>query len=543
MIALKNTNKVALLNLSIEEENLAGIPFAVLERRVGKRIAKIELKGTKVLTDGREVRVTWQVQGNNELGLPTEQDLDIFVALGVLTFQNNFAKTVSFTGREIAKILNISSVHGKFYQRLKFAMDRFIPLRFRSLTESDKQEEVKWLNVFQEASVSLDRVTKRCTGVITWTDKLIQSMDRGFFRAIDAGRYMQLDGITAKYLYRFMAMAFEKTDLVLIDARRLAMEHLGIVNVPKYFSRLMQTLEPALDQLIRIGVLGTYHVVSTEDWTIALHRHAEYVPERKTLLAEGRSNSPELSRAYCERTLERAGLPPESAAESAAAVANDEGFCALRRLAEVIEAMKQEGVVPQIALQTMRRVLDLGVTTVEGRDYLDWCEIAVELCQQKKRAGQKLRNSAGLLMKVVKDPAARCRLVSTDLAASLLERFRQREKAALRLREDSEKRAEVLEYEEYCRETAQALFNEMQQVTRQAMRKEKAETLHQQDRYERLSSKMREAEIDELIMQDLTRKEVPSFEKWLLRKRAQQTVLPFLELEQQALAHGGAEVG
>ena len=37
------------------------------------------------LADGTEVRVVWQVQGNSELGLPTEQDLDIFVALGMST--------------------------------------------------------------------------------------------------------------------------------------------------------------------------------------------------------------------------------------------------------------------------------------------------------------------------------------------------------------------------------------------------------------------------------------------------------------------------
>ena len=77
--------KPSLLNLSVEEENLAAIPFAVLERRVGKRVGKIEIRGTKILPDGSELRVMWQIQGNSELGLPTEQDLDIFVALGVLT--------------------------------------------------------------------------------------------------------------------------------------------------------------------------------------------------------------------------------------------------------------------------------------------------------------------------------------------------------------------------------------------------------------------------------------------------------------------------
>ena len=168
----KSILKAPLLNLSVEEENLAAIPFAVLERRVGKRVGKIEIGGTKTLPDGTTMRVTWQVQGNNELGLPTEQDLDVFVALGALTFRNNFAKTVTFTGREIAKILGIGTVHGKFYKRLKLAMDRFIPLRFRALTETEQREEVKWCNIFQEASFSLNHTTGRCTGSVTWTDKL-----------------------------------------------------------------------------------------------------------------------------------------------------------------------------------------------------------------------------------------------------------------------------------------------------------------------------------------------------------------------------------
>ena len=99
-------------------------------------------------------------------------------------------------------------------------------------------------------------------------------MNSGFFRVLDAGRYMELDGITGKHLYRFLAVAFEKTDMVLMDARKLAIEHLGIVNPPKYLSRLMQTLEPAFDQLIRIEVLGSATISSKPDrWEIALRRH------------------------------------------------------------------------------------------------------------------------------------------------------------------------------------------------------------------------------------------------------------------------------
>ena len=337
LFVAKSSAKRSLVNLSVEEQNLAAIPFAVLERRVGRRIGKLELEGTKILPDGTEVRVMWQVQGNSELGLPTEQDLDIFVALGVLTFQNNFQKTVSFTGREIAKILSVSSVHGKFYQRLKLAMDRFIPLRFRAIMSTDRQEEVKWLNVFQEASFSLDRTTGRCMGSVTWTDKIIQSMDSGFFRLLDAGRYMELDGLTAKHLYRFLAVEFEKTDLMVMDARKLASEHLGIVNVPKYLSRLMQTLEPAFDQLIKVQVISAYHVISAEEWKIALHRHPAYMPESKTLL-QAPQGSPDLKRAYCTKLLERAGLSSHAVSAYVEAAESKAHFYALERAARLLEA-------------------------------------------------------------------------------------------------------------------------------------------------------------------------------------------------------------
>ena len=79
----------------------------------------------------------------------------------------------------------------------------------------------------------MNRTTGRCTGSVTWTDKLIQSMDSGFFRLLDANRYMELDGITAKHLYRFLAVAFAKTDVVIIDARQLCHGAPGDVESPE----------------------------------------------------------------------------------------------------------------------------------------------------------------------------------------------------------------------------------------------------------------------------------------------------------------------
>jgi hypothetical protein len=531
----KATPKQSLMNLSVEEENLAAIPFAVLERRVGKKVGKIEISGTKTLPDGTITRVTWQVQGNNELGLPTEQDLDIFVALGVLTFRNDFAKTVTFSGREIARILDIGAVHGKFYKRLKLAMDRFIPLRFRALMENEQHEEVKWCNVFQEASFSLNRTTGRCMGSVTWTDKLIQSMDSGFFRLIDANRYMELDGITAKHLYRFLAVAFAKTDVLIIDARQLATEHLGILNPPKYLSRLMQTLEPAFEQLIRIQTLGSYQIVSSDDWRIALHKHAGYVSERKTLLQHGAMTDPESRRGQCQEKLQQAGISVKTAFLYCQAAVSALDFYGLERSTRVLADLVEEEVLPHVAISLVRNALDAGPCTQQGTELLDWCEIALYVCRHKKKAGQNLKNSAGLIVKLIKDPETRNRLVSRELEASLKNAYRRQQDLSERQDRENSERALILEYEQSRIAIAEMLFQDMADVKKVLLRKQKSEALRQQERFQRISPEIQDREIDAAIVQDIARKEAPPYEKWRLRKQAQQAVLAFAEPEAPAV--------
>jgi len=91
----------------------------------------------------------------------------------------------------------------------------------------------------------------------------------------------------------------------------------------------------------------------------------------------------------------------------------------------------------------------------------------------------------------------------------------------------AEQRALVMEYEQYRDETARYIFEELSESARAALRKEKAELFKQQARYEKLETRVREQEIDDLICHDIARREVPPFEKWYIRRRAQQAVLPF----------------
>ena len=66
------------------------------------------------------------------------------------------------------------------------------------------------------------------------------------------------------------------------------------------------------------------------------------------------------------------------------------------------------------------------------------------------------------------------------------------------------------------------------------LRKQKGDVLRQQDRFQRISPEVQEREIDAAIIQDIARKEAPPYEKWRLRKQAQQAVLAFNEVEAPA---------
>ena len=548
MITTTSTpSRNSLASLSVEEQNLAAIPFAVLERRVGKRLGKIELKGTKILPDGREVQVEWQVQGNAELGLPTEQDLDIFVALGVLTFQNNFQKTVTFTGRQLAGMLNISGVHGKYYRRLKLAIDRFIPLRIRAITATEREEDIKWLNVFQEASFSLDRTTGVCSGSVTWTDKVIQSMNYGFFRFLDAGRYMELDGITAKHLYRYLAGAFEKKSVIVEDARELARNRLGIVNVPAYFSRLMQTLEPAMEQLIRAQVISSYHVVSQKEWTIGLVRHPAYTGESERVLSNSAATSLEVCRANAVKQLEKAGLGQKQAELYAEAAVKREEVFLLDRASRLLDALREEEVLPHVALSLIRKALDICFagpqvdSQGEGREMLDWCEIAIQICRGKKASGQQMKNPAGFLVKLVKDPEARSRFVSKEREERAKQMFRQYEQAATRQQKEAEQQELIFEYEQFRMQLARDVLRDLPETRKRMLRKQKEDELRQQTRFERIARAQQEQEIDDQILFDLALSEAPPFERWYLRQKAQQAVLPFQAAVQPEILEMAAE--
>jgi hypothetical protein len=176
----------------------------------------------------------------------------------------------------------------------------------------------------------------------------------------------------------------------------------------------------------------------------------------------------------------------------------------------------------------------MGASIGEGQELLDWCEMALDICRQKQRSGQSLKNAAGLVIKIVKDPASRRRFMDEHMEAAARERYRQRERAVLRQNQEVEERALILEYEQFRHVTAQELFEQLSDASKQALSKEKSDWLRREGRLERMAPEVRDREVTELILQDLARNDVPPYSKWLLRKRAGQAVLPFAPIDSMA---------
>ncbi len=94
-----------------------------------------------------------------------------------------------------------------------------------------------------------------------------------------------------------------------------------------------------------------------------------------------------------------------------------------------------------------------------------------------------------------------------------------------------------MEYEQSRLEIAERLFQDMSDLKKGLMRKQKAELLRHQDRFQRIAPDVQDREIDGSIIQDIAKKEAPPYEKWRLRKQAQQAVLAFADPE-SSIAEG-----
>jgi hypothetical protein len=265
------------------------------------------------------------------------------------------------------------------------------------------------------------------------------------------------------------------------------------------------------------------------------------------VLSHTATASLEVRKASAVMQLEKAGLGQKQAESYAEAAVKREEVFLLDRAVRLLDALRDEEVLPHVALSLIRKALDscFGGEKVEsdgeGREMLDWCEIAIQMCRAKKSSGQQMKNPAGFLVKLVKDPETRSRFVSKEKEERAKQMFRQYEQAALRQLKEAEQQELIFEYEQFRVQLARDVLRDLPEARRRMLRKQKEDELRQQARFERIPKAQQEQEIEDQVLFDLATNEAPPFERWYLRQKAQQAVLPFQAVVAQDVFQMAAE--
>ena len=171
-------------------------------------------------------------------------------------------------------------------------------------------------------------------------------------------------------------------------------------------------------------------------------------------MLEAPSGAPELQRTQMVKALEKAGFTGKLIAAALPPIPEKQDFYAIHRAVQLLDAMKEQEVLPHVAMSLIRRALELCASEGEGRDLLDTIEMAVDVCRHKRESGQNLRNAGGFLVSFVKDEAVRRRLVSEEQETMTKTRYRQRELSMMRQEQQAEERTLILEYESFRQEPA-----------------------------------------------------------------------------------------
>jgi hypothetical protein len=95
--------------------------------------------------------------------------------------------------------------------------------------------------------------------------------------------------------------------------------------------------------------------------------------------------------------------------------------------------------------------------------------------------------------------------------------------AMMRQEQQAEERVLILQYEAFRQELAHQAWKDLSEDKRRTLAKQKLDLLRDQDRFKRLPEEVRQQEAEELRISP----EAPPFDRWHLRYRAQQAMLPF----------------
>lgn len=263
--------------VSRDEMNLAEFPLAVLSTRVDPTIKTLEFTDHFRNKNGELVERKWIITGADKFGLPTSTDDDVVLGLIRLTMDQGFrGRKIYFTRYELLKTLRWST-EGRSYSRLVKSLDRLSGVRIRSANSFydnvSKSYQTCNFGIIDSYEINDHRSAKSDDGeppqsFFVWSEMLFDSFRCGFIKKLDLDLYFSLRSSVSRRLYRYLDKHFYFRPTVERPLMLLAFEKLGISRNYKYVSSIRQQLEPAAEELVRIGFLQSFDFSGKGDQTV-----------------------------------------------------------------------------------------------------------------------------------------------------------------------------------------------------------------------------------------------------------------------------------
>lgn len=260
-----------------DEMNLAEFPFGILKRQ-GDNDDTYVYEGTITTKDGQRHQQRWEVHGLGSLGLPSEYDERVLIALMAITASHNFQnRKVPFSVYQILQIMGVGT--GKRdYQSVERALKRLAGVMIFAEGAFWDQGDHQWVSkttsgfhilekfwlAYQEKNEAI-REQEGVHAYIIWSNDLWKSIKNGYIKTLDLNFYFSLDTPMSRRLYRFLDKRMYYRDQYQIDVYDLS-GRLGMSRYP-YASKIVEKLRPALEELKSRGFLKRYDTVKKGKFT------------------------------------------------------------------------------------------------------------------------------------------------------------------------------------------------------------------------------------------------------------------------------------
>ncbi len=259
-----------------DEMNLAEFPFASLTRQGNDQDA-FTYEGWITDKAGKRLRQRWTVRGAGGLGLPTEYDERVVIALMAISADQGFeTRKIPFSVYQILQIMGTSRSK-RAYESVERSLERLVGVTIYAEGAFWDNGEKSWVKVksgfhlidkYWLAYLEEDETVREAEGVpgyFIWSEDIWKSVQDGYIKYLDLNLYFSLNSPIARRLYRFLDKRMAYQNEYEIDIFDLS-GRLGMARY-KYPSKVLEKLQPALDELIAQRFLSDARPVKVGRYT------------------------------------------------------------------------------------------------------------------------------------------------------------------------------------------------------------------------------------------------------------------------------------